>query len=83
MSTFHDDGAYWEAVVHTPREDVPALTARTAGQVLMQLASLGHDGTEVTVRWSPGLQPELVTPLGVFRFICDSSGERLVVEQVL
>jgi hypothetical protein len=39
-------------------------------------------GTVVSIRFTRDLDLELVTPLGVYTFVLDSTGEHLVVEQV-
>lgn len=81
------DGEFYEAVVHTPRGDVPAMRDRSAGQVLLKMAALGEaggqKGTRLTVRFTRDLGLELVTPLGTYSFLLDPRGQHLVVEQVL
>jgi hypothetical protein len=79
-----DDAEFWELAVHTPIEDVPKLRDRTAGQVLMKLASYqsgkpGHP--PLIVRWTHELGLELVTPLGTYSFILDGN-DSLVVDEV-
>jgi hypothetical protein len=88
MSTSRmNDGEFWELVVHTPYDEVPALPDRTVGQVIMKLAALAgmpnDDGVEIAVRFNRNLQPQIVTPIGTYTLILDSAGENLEVEQIV
>jgi hypothetical protein len=78
------DGEFWEKAMHTDVNDVPRLDDRTAGQVLLKMAALAvgtHAGTVMSVEFRRG-DLCLVTPLGTYTFVCNTSDE-LVVEQVM
>jgi hypothetical protein len=82
------DGEFYDLAIHTDISEVAGLRDHTAGQVLLKMAALEggrlaeRAGTVVSIRFTKDLDLELVTPLGVYTFVLDSTGEHLVVEQV-
>jgi hypothetical protein len=80
------DEEFYELAIHTDKSEVSALRDHTAGQVMLKMAALapyGSEGTQVTIRFDSRLGLQLVTPLGVYTMILDSTGERLEVMQVV